>query len=264
MSFFLSKFLWTFVVPANLFLIALVCGFLLLRSARSATRKAGMALCATAISVAVTLTLLPLGTWALTPLENRFPFAPPAQVDGLVIIGGDEQPTITEARGQPTALDSMRRYVRFSTLAKQYPHAKLVFAGGSGLLNPTAHMKDSEVAEQALASIGTPTEKMIFERESKNTVENAIFAAQLVKPQPSENWLLVTSAFHMPRAMGCFRKAGWNVYAAPTGYYTDGAYGYTLSLRFDEQLRHLALAVHEYIGLVSYWLMGRIDTVWPG
>jgi uncharacterized SAM-binding protein YcdF (DUF218 family) len=104
---------------------------------------------------------------------------------------------------------------------------------------------------------------MTFESKSRNTYENAVFSADIVKPEASQNWLLVTSAFHLPRAMGCFRKAGWNVYAAPTGYFTTGKYrGYT-SFNLEEQMLYLSLATHEYAGLVSYWLMGRTNALWP-
>jgi uncharacterized SAM-binding protein YcdF (DUF218 family) len=166
-------------------------------------------------------------------------------------------------REQPTALDSMRRYVKFAELARQYPEAKLMFSGGSGLLNPRAKMKDSEVARRILSSIGVPTDKIVFETASRNTFENASFSAQLAHPEKTQNWLLLTSAFHMPRAVGCFRQAGWNVFAVPAGYYTTGKFGRFSAFEFAQQMFFLNLALHEYAGLVSYWVMGRIDSLWP-
>jgi uncharacterized SAM-binding protein YcdF (DUF218 family) len=114
-----------------------------------------------------------------------------------------------------------------------------------------------------LADIGVPVERMTFEKTSRNTYENAVYSADIMRPTPQEKWLLVTSAWHMPRAMGCFRKAGWNIYPAPTGYFTSGDYTPHYYFRFDEQLRDLTTAVHEYVGLLAYWWMGRTSALWP-
>ena len=126
-----------------------------------------------------------------------------------------------------------------------------------------AHILDSEVARMAMADIGVPTERMIFEKNSRNTYENAIFSADVVRPETSQKWLLVTSAWHMPRAIGCFRKAGWNVYPAPAGYFTTGKYRLHPLFQFEEQLHMLTMAAHEYVGLVAYRLMGRTSALWP-
>jgi uncharacterized SAM-binding protein YcdF (DUF218 family) len=84
-----------------------------------------------------------------------------------------------------------------------------------------------------------------------------------VKPAPDQTWLLVTSAFHMPRAMACFRKAGWNVAPATIGYLTDGTFSTRLQFNLGEHLMEMAWAEHEYYGLLAYWLMGYTDSLWP-
>ncbi len=262
MDFILSKVLWTFASPGSL--LTLLLGLGLLLSAFGATAKLGRRLCLFVFVCFASIAVLPVGDWALTPLENRFSFDPPERVDGILILGGDEQTKITAERSFPVALDSMRRYVTFADLARRYPDAKLVFAGGSPLLNPDKTLLDSEVASLLMADIGVPVERVLFEKKSRNTYENAAFAAAIAKPESTQNWLLVTSAWHMTRAMGCFRNAGWNVYAAPTGYFTTGKYELSFLFRFDQQLRVLSLALHEYIGLVAYRLMGRTNSFWPG
>lgn len=251
------------VSPASLLILLLIVGLALEFTARPALVKAGRALCVFVAACFLIIALLPVGDWALTPLENRFAFDPPEQVDGIIVIGGDEQTEISEARNMPTALDSMRRYVTFADLARRYPDAKLVFSGGSPNLHPHAHRLDSDIAREVLSDIGVPTDRMIFEKTSRNTYENAVFSADIVRPEASQKWLLVTSAWHMSRAMGCFRKAGWNVYAAPTGYATTGKYKLHPNFQFETQMRELTYAAHEYIGLISYRLMGRINALWP-
>ena len=105
---------------------------------------------------------------------------------------------------------------------------------------------------------------MVLENRSRNTVENARFTRQLVAPGPSENWLLITSAFHMPRSVALFRREGFDVIAWPTDYRTTGQE--TIGLAQDNQIDTLqasSLAVREWIGLIAYRLTGRIDAVVP-
>ncbi len=263
MSFVLSKLLWACVAPGSLLAFLLAGGLGLSWASRPALVLTGKRLCLFVCLCFLVIAVLPVGEWALIPLENRFAGDLPEQVDGIIVIGGDEQPDVTEARGIPTALDSMRRYMMFGDLARRYPDAKLVFSGGSGALHPQAKMLDSQVAKNIMTDIGVPTDRLVIEKASRNTYENAVMTADIVRPDPAQKWVLVTSAGHMPRAMGCFRKAGWNIYAAPSGYYTKGRYRLYAAFNFDGQMRDLSMAVHEYIGLISYWLMGRTSALWP-
>jgi uncharacterized SAM-binding protein YcdF (DUF218 family) len=86
-----------------------------------------------------------------------------------------------------------------------------------------------------------------------------------VPQRPGETWLLVTSAFHMPRAMGLFRKAGFAVLPWPTDYRTSGREG--IGMFRDgpvDALQTTTLAMREWIGLLAYFLSGRIDRLLPG
>lgn len=264
MSFALSKLLWIFVSPGGLLTLALAVGLVFAFSARSFLQKTGRILCFIVLFCLVALSLLPVGDWALTPLENRFALQTPARVDGIIVLGGDEQPQISEARHQPTANESTRRYLMFNELAHTFPKAKLIYTGGSGRLFPKATLKEADVARELMAGMGVPIKRVLFETKSRNTYENAAYAATLARPESKQNWVLVTSAWHMPRAMASFRKAGWNVYAAPTAYRTTGDASWGSALRFEEQLHGLTMAMHEYIGLIAYRLMGRTDALWPG
>ncbi len=105
---------------------------------------------------------------------------------------------------------------------------------------------------------------MTFEDKSRNTWENAIFTRDLVNPKPGDTWLLVTSAWHMPRAMGIFRKAGFKVTAYPVDYLTYGNSRdlHPPRLALDEMER-LENALHEWIGLVAYRLTDKTDALFP-
>ena len=263
MAFVLSKLLWACVSPGSLLAFLLAVGLVLSRTSRPALVKIGKRLSVFVCLCFLAIATLPVGEWALAPLENRFTMDLPEQIDGIIVIGGDEMTAVSQARGMPVALDSVRRYVTFGGMARRYPDAKLVFSGGSGYLHPHTRMLDSEVARAMMTDIGVPTDRLLIEKASRNTYENAVMTADIVRPDPAQKWLLVTSAWHMPRAMGCFRKAGWNITAAPTGYFTTGRYRFYVSFNFVDQLHDLTLATHEYVGLLSYWLMGRTSALWP-
>ena len=104
----------------------------------------------------------------------------------------------------------------------------------------------------------------MLETRSRNTEENAVFTKELVQPKPGERWLLVTSAQHMPRAIGCFRRAGFPVEAYPVDWHTRRALRLAPMETLSGGLGRLDNAVHEWIGLVSYWLTGRTSELLPG
>ncbi len=263
MAFILSKILWMFAAPGNFLVLILLASAFLSLSRRESWQAAGRQLCFNIAFLLFFIAIFPIGKWMMLPLENRFSPARPEHVDGIIVIGGDENPLLTEARSQPSVRASADYYLIFATLARAYPQAKLVYAGGPGQLVPQSKMGGAEVAKQALAAYDVPVDRVIFETKSRTTHENALDAGMIVHPKASEKWLLVTSAYHMPRAIASFRHAGWNVSAAPADYYTDGKLTYDLHFDFTSHLEEITMAAHEYFGLAGYWLLGYTDSVWP-
>jgi uncharacterized SAM-binding protein YcdF (DUF218 family) len=207
--------------------------------------------------------LLPVGAIALRPLENRAAGVAPAKVDGLVLISGDERPSIADSRAGEPALGSVAgRYIKMAALARAYPEAKLVFSGGSGFLNEDAAQKNGAQARAVLASLGVDPARLAVEDASRTTYENAVNAKNLAQPTEGQNWLLVTSAAHMKRALATFRHQGWNIYPAPTDYRTTSSLGWGVDLALTRHLADLTVALHEYLGLLAYWIEGRIDRPW--
>ncbi len=147
-------------------------------------------------------------------------------------------------------------------LARRYPTARLVFTGGSGDIVQGVS-NEAEYARILLAQLGLPPERVVFETASRTTEENARDTAALVHPQPGERWVLLTSAAHMPRAVGAFRRAGWTVLAWPVGYQSrDRISAYAQPL--GPKLALLDWAAHEWIGLVVYDLRGESTALLPG
>jgi len=259
MFFSLSKILWGFAAPANLLLSLLAIGGILLWT-RWWRFGRGMVALVTLLFLAIAT--LPIGSWMLQPLENRFPMVTtlPPQVDGIIVLGGVVSPVLTVERGTVAVGDTVERLTEFATLAKRYPQARLIFTGGTGSLT-RQELKEADVVGPIWRQIGLDDGRIEYENQSRNTHENAVLSFPLARPH--ETWILVTSAFHMPRAVGCFRKAGWTILPYPVDYKTGKVVAVD-SFNVAGHLSGLEAAVREWLGLAFYRLTGRTDSLFPG
>ncbi len=206
-----------------------------------------------------------LGQLILTPLEERFvrPDPAPVAIAGIIVLGGGLAGAVNEARGGYEMEAAGDRFLEGAVLARRYPEVPLLISGGSGELIASGE-GDAVTAVRLFGALGILQERLILESASRNTDENARFTANLLGAKAKEPWLLVTSAFHMPRSMALFRKAGVNVIPWPTDYRSPGR----TRLRFGGRsaisaLDELTLAMREWTGLTAYWLTGRIDQLFP-
>ena len=158
--------------------------------------------------------VLPVGNWILLPLEERFPPWDEGRgsPDGIIVLGGVVNPEISAARPYPDINGAVERISVTSRLARRYPSARIIYAGGA----------EAETAVGLFEDFRIPRSRIEAEGQSRNTIENAIFTKEIAKPKPGERWLVVTSAFHMPRAMGVFRHNGFPVEAYPVDWRTRG------------------------------------------
>src|SRR5215469_11110570 len=188
MFFVLSKTIGFFVLPSNFVLLLLIGVF-------------------------------PLGSALVYALENRFPPWDPSRgaPDGIIVLGGAIDPDLSVVHGQTALNDAAERVTAVAELARQYPSARIVYSGGSANLIREGAM-EADYVGRLFESFGIARDRIILERRSRNTAENAAFSKELVGPKQGERWLLVTSAFHMPRSIGTFRKAGFAVEAYPVDW----------------------------------------------
>jgi uncharacterized SAM-binding protein YcdF (DUF218 family) len=260
--FTISKVLWWFVEPTNLVFLALAAGAVLLWTRWTRFGRRVVA-CVTAVLLAVAI--LPLETLLIEPLENRFPTVRtiPDSVTGAIVLGGSVNQLITVARDQAALTGAAERMTEFVAIARRRPDLKLVFTGGSGRINHQ-DVKETIVARRLFSELGLDIGRIVFEDQSRNTRENAANSYALVAPGPGERWLLITSAMHMPRSVGCFRRVGWSVVPYPVDYQTkgDGHLGTGFSL--GSGLTTLSIAAREWLGLAAYWFMGWTDAFVPG
>eukprot|EP01037_Dinobryon_pediforme_P013321 gene13321-13435_t len=211
----------------------------------------------------LTIALLPIDQWSLAPLENRFTAAPDdATFEGIVVLGGALETALTQDRQIPSMNAASERLIEFVILARRHPETRLLFTGGPMPNRPNGP-PEADGARQLFAALGLDTTRVTFESQSRTTHENAAYSHKLVQPDPSRTWLLVTSASHMPRAIGAFRAAGWNVIAYPVGYKTFKDQSLRASRGFGERLALLDIAAHEWLGLIFYRLTGRGSELFP-
>ncbi len=263
MFFILSKTAAFFAVPSNVLIGLVLIGALLIctRFARAGRRLVFMSVAAIVICGA-----LPAGTLLILPLEDRFPpwDATHGAPDGIIMLGGGLDPDVSSARGQPALGDAAERITVIPDLARRYPQARIVLSGGNASVLGS-NLSEARFTVPLLESLGVSPERVLVEDRSRNTAENAEFSKAVAKPKPGERWLLVTSAFHMPRAIGCFRKAGFPVEAYPVDWHTRGRGDLVSGINnIGGGLYSTDFATHEWVGLVAYWLTGRTSALFPG
>jgi uncharacterized SAM-binding protein YcdF (DUF218 family) len=262
MFYHVSKIGWFFLEPSNVILALTAGGLLLLaigwRRGGLLSGGAGVVLCAV-------FGLSPAANWLILPLEMRFP-APVLEgrrVDGIVVLGGALLERQTLAHGPAAVNDAAERLIAMADLARRFPGARVVFTGGAGVYSG-APLPEGEVLRRKLGEFGLAPDRVLIESRSVNTHENALLTRALADPKPGETWLLVTSAWHMPRSIGIFRRQGWEVLAYPVDHRTAGwgDAGRWFSTVSDG-LRRTDVAMREYVGLAVYRLTGRTDALFP-
>lgn len=264
MFFYISKILWALAAPSNFIGILMVLGALCLLTGRV---RAAKWLIAPAAALYFLFGIMPLGLAMLRPLEDRFPVLDPAKLSptGIIVLGGGVDETLSKARGTTELSEAGGRMTEAVALARRFPNARVVFTGGTAALRG-ADITESDIARKLFLSLGLDESRLTFEDKSRNTYENAEFTKRLVQPKPGETWLLVTSAYHMPRSIGIFRKADFAVVPYPVDFTSLGDMRDFLRPSPEARLglKHTDRAVREYIGLVAYYLTGKTSALLPG
>jgi uncharacterized SAM-binding protein YcdF (DUF218 family) len=258
----LSKILGFFALPSNLLIVLALAGILLMRTR---FRRFGQGLVIGAILLLVVVGIAPVGNALMLPLEERFPKwdAKRGSPHGIVVLGGAVSPDVSAARNEIALNEAAERMTATAKLAREHPNARIVFTGGSGRLFGGA--TEADFVTDLFESFGIPRDRITLENRARNTVENAVFTKELVRPKPAERWLLVTSAHHMPRSVGIFRKAGFPVEAHPVDFRTRGTADLTGPFgSLAAGLARTDAAMHEWAGLIVYWLTGRTSELFPG
>jgi uncharacterized SAM-binding protein YcdF (DUF218 family) len=261
MFFVLSKTIAFLVLPSNALIILGLAGAAL---AVTRWRRAGVRMMAASIILLAAAGFLPVGNAATHVLEARFPpwHETRGAPDGIIILGGAISPKLSRAHGEAVIDSDAGRITALVKLARAYPTVRIVYSGGDASLL-SSEEPEADFIYPLLDDVGIPRDRVLLETRSRNTAENAAFTRQLVNPKPTERWLLVTSARHMPRAVGCFRRVGFAVEAYPVAWRTTQQFTWLEERTLSDGLRRLDSAAQEWIGLLAYRVTGRTTALFP-
>jgi uncharacterized SAM-binding protein YcdF (DUF218 family) len=260
--FYAAKVLWFLAQPSTLIIAAVVLGGIL---CATSWQRLGRRTLMVAVPALVIGGLTPVGDLLIAPLENRFPRADLSggDITGIIVLGGAEDGRAGASRETAGLNEAAERFTEAVVLARRLPNARVVFTGGTGAMF-VEEPPESETAARLFEALGVAKDRITLESQSRDTFENALFTARMIRPSAGQRWLLVTSAWHMPRAIGCFRRVGFPVEPWPVDFRT--------SLRFQPLRFHTALTegwrridfiTREYAGLVGYYLRGRTSALFP-
>lgn len=261
MFFYLSKIFWIIAAPLSFLWFLVLIGFGL----RFWKKGLGNKILLFSGVAFLIIGFFPVGYNMMVFLERQYerPDPMPRRVDGIIVLGGAFNSTLSEKTGKIAANGNINRMIDFVELARKYPRAKLIFAGGSGsIYNPDR--KEADDAEKFLKMIGFNAKRVVFERESRNSYENVRNSHELVKPKEGQNWIAITSASHMPRAIGVFQHHNWQVIPYPSGPKTDGQYRFRPKpFGVVGSFFMLGLATKEFIGATIYYFSGKSALLLP-
>ena len=260
MFYVLSKLFWVVAQPLGLIVLLLVAGIALSVLGR---KRLGPVVNVLAVLILVLSAFSSLGFLIIRPLEDRFvrPAEMPATVGAIIVLGGLTHARVSAARGISEFNEAGDRLVEAVLLARRYPQARVVFSGGAGILEPGE--AETATAERFFLAMGIAPERLVLEGASRNTDENADFTAAMIG-EVSGPVMLVTSAFHMPRSVGLFRRVGIEVVPWPTDYRTSGRERFGLDVANPaHNINTISIATKEWIGLAVYHWTGKIDEIFP-
>ncbi len=258
MFWFVSKLFWLFVQPLALIGLLLLAGFILSFGRRQFLSRLFIA---TGLVVLFLTGFTNIGRLALQPLEAHYaqPGAFPEDAAGIIVLGGGTDNAISAARQSFQLGGSGDRYIEAVRLAREHPALPILISGGHGQLDDRGET-DAASAVRLFAAFGIDGTRIRAEDASRNTYENAVNSAVLLHPEPGQTYVLITSAYHMPRSVALFEAAGFTVIPWPVDFLTTGAERFAFALvDASDNVDMATTALHEWIGLFAYWLSGRID-----
>ena len=253
MFFFISKIFWAFAQPLTFLGLIFLIGLIFRH------RVWGRTLLQSGAVIFILCGFLPIGPLIIRSLESRavIPDQLPNKIDGIIVLGGAVNAESSSVLKQPQLNEWSERIFEMMRLSRTFPQAKVIYAGGAGSLHGQGY-DESGIVRDMLKDINFPIQNFVFENKSRTTYENIINAKVLASPQPGDNWVLITSAFHIPRSKAVFLKQGWNVISYPAGFIENGSIEPWQFIDVSGNYWKLNVAAKEIMGIIAYKLSGRI------
>ncbi|MFN7709844.1 MAG: YdcF family protein [Holosporales bacterium] len=257
----MHNLLWSLAVITDiLVVVVLLLGAVLLWTRR---QRIGRIMVATIAVWLTVLTFTPLPLFMALKLENRFPqIAPvPQDVEGILILGTGFDRRVVASRGVPGYIESIGRLIDAVPLIQKNPQIPVYFTGQG--IDIKGAPSEAQLARQFFAAMGVTPGRIIYEDKARDTLENARNLAAHLHPKPHQKWLLVTSAFHMPRAVGLMRKAGFHVVPYPVDYHMKTSYSWHEKWSLSLKLKYWRVALHEWAAMGLGLLTGVSGDFFP-
>ena len=259
MSFYLSKILWLILNPFNIFILI---NFLIIILYVLSFRRLSITIFVINLLFLIIISILPIGNYLIYQIEKEYHSNTeiPENIDGILILGGATDALMFKEYGQISLNGSAERLVESVDIIRKHQNAKVIFSGGSGVLN-RPDLGHSDVAKFFYKKMGLNTNRIIFENNSRNTFENILFSKKIITPKKNEKWLLITSASHMKRAQLVAEKNNWNLIPYAVDFKNLKNFKFTFNLNLLSNINYFQQGSHEWLGLVSYYLMGRTSKI---
>jgi uncharacterized SAM-binding protein YcdF (DUF218 family) len=234
--------------PSSLIILFWLIGMVALFIGR--LRRLGMLLLVIGGVFYVILASGPVSSWLLGQLEHRYPalnhMDEVKNVETIVVLAGHAEPDSYLPISSVVSSSTAFRLMEAVRLWRVIEGSKILISGAGDA---------PELMKKVLISLGVPGQSIVLENKGRNTYESAVNVRQMVG---AGGIILVTSAGHMPRSLGVFRKNGMNPIPAPTDYMTAPSCLVAGYLPRASHLVYSDLAVHEYLGLLWYKITGRL------
>lgn len=259
---FLSKLLAPFLYPLGMALVLLALSLFKWKNIRWRNLLAGLALF---------ILLVSSNRWVATTLARSLewqylPNEPISSAPAMVVLGGGTEPAFPP-RSQPEVNSAGDRVLYAATLYRQGKAPLVIVSGGNVAFRGEQPSTPASDMRHLLEMLGVPPEAILEEDQSQNTYENALYCAKLLKERHIQQVILVTSALHMPRSVKLFEKQGIEVIPAPADFavpfqeWEDLLHApipaqLVALLPSSSNLQLTTNVLHEYIGILVYWMRG--------
>ncbi|HDZ16060.1 MAG TPA: YdcF family protein [Methylophaga aminisulfidivorans] len=259
--FIASKMIWGLLSPLSLMIWLMVLATCLLwLNYYSAAKRIMLLMTVMSFSVMA----YPVSDYLMYPLEKRFnaPEVLPENISGIILLGGAEQLSLSADWGTAQVGEGADRILTTAALARHYDDAPILVSGGSNLIQQQGLDNSAEVITTLLQQAGVSANRLILDTKARNTYENFVYLKPKL-PNLVGKYILVTSAFHMPRAVGIANKQHINVIAYPVDYRSHQTKNRYWDFDALAHLNVLETAVHEWLGLTVYFLTGKTASWFP-
>ena len=262
MSFYLAKFFWIILNPLNILIFLTLLSFIFFTLNFNILKKISLSLL---ILFFVTFCILPTGNLLIYYLEKKFynftDLSKINDVDGILILGGSTDPQLSNTFNQINFKESAERLFEAARAIKKFPNAKIIFSGGSGKITSQDYTESSD-AKIFFEQQGIDVKKLIFDDKSRNTYENIIISEKLSKQQSDEKWLVISSAYHLNRAIKVAENIDWDLHPYATDFQINKNFKFSISLDLFRNLSAMHIGSHEWIGTMYYYFTNKIKEIY--